>query len=99
MTFPSTLDAARRQASWQPPSDDDRDKLIAVALVDRVKPQVFEFDDTPEAREELSLLIGSGNVLALFYGKRLRFAVESVVTIGGDQASKHASIVKNSELL
>ena len=59
----------------------DRQKLYAFSVARGGRPQVFEFDITPEGLTSLANLVRSEDVIKVVKGAEARFTVESVVSL------------------
>lgn len=63
----------------------DKHRLYAFSVARGGRPQVFEFDISPEGLAALATLVRSEDVLKVVKGVEARFTVESVVSlVAGD---------------
>jgi len=60
------------------------EKVFAFALADGAKPHVFDYDIDEDGLASLANLMRSEHILAVIKGRRVNFAVESVVTVDLD---------------
>jgi len=73
-------------------------ELHAFALSITGEPQSHVFPDTEEGRDCVAALVRAGLIVSVVRGKKVRFTIESVVTLSGHVASQHSSLVTSSEL-
>jgi hypothetical protein len=74
------------------------DELHVFALSVTGEPQLHVFADDEDGRDSIATLVRAGLVVSIVRGRKVRFTVESVVTLSGTSASQHSSLVASSEL-
>jgi len=73
-------------------------ELHVFALTITGSPQYLNLPDTEESRSNVAAMVRAGLVVAVVLGKKVRYTVDSVVTLSGDNASQHSSLILSSEI-
>jgi hypothetical protein len=74
------------------------DELHVFALSVTGEPQLHVFQDDEDGRDSIATLVRAGLVVSIVRGRKVRFTVESVVTLSGNSASQHSSLISSSEI-
>ncbi len=74
------------------------DELHVFALSITGEPQIHVFQDDEDGRDSIATMVRAGLIVSIVRGRKVRFTVESVVTLSGSSASQHSSLISSSEL-